>query len=126
MTDAELIKLARKAIKNSFAPYSKTRVGAVILCANGKIFTGCNVENVSYGLTICAERAAIFNAIAAGQKKFTKIAVASNRRRNFSPCGACRQVLAEFSPDIKIIWLDVNNKIKTKKLSQLLPFAFKK
>lgn len=126
MTDKELIKLARQAYKNSYALYSRARVGAAILCSNGKLFTGCNVENASYGLTMCAERVAIYNAIAAGQKGFTKIAIVSNQRREFSPCGACRQVLAEFSPDIMVIWQGKEGKIKSKKLTQLLPSAFKK
>lgn len=126
MTDKELIRLAKKAYKNAYAPYSKAKVGAVLLCSNGKIFTGCNVENASYGLTICAERSAICNAVSAGEKDFVKIAVASNQKREFSPCGACRQVLAEFSPNISVIWLDKNRKVKLKKLSQLLPNIFKK
>lgn len=126
MTDKELIKFARQAYKNSYAPYSRTRVGAALLCSNGKLFTGCNVENASYGLTMCAERVAVYNAIAAGQKEFSKIAIASNQRREFSPCGACRQVLAEFSPNISVIWLDKDGKIKSKRLAQLLPSIFKK
>lgn len=126
MTDKELIKFARQAYKNSYAPYSKVKVGAALLCTNGKLFTGCNVENASYGLTMCAERVAIYNAIAAGQKEFSKIAIASNQRREFSPCGACRQALAEFAPDVTVIWQDKAGKIKARRLSQLLPSAFKK
>lgn len=126
MTDKELIKLARQAYKNSYAPYSRVKVGAALHCSNGKLFTGCNVENASYGLSMCAERVAVYNAIAAGQKNFNKIAIISNQRREFSPCGACRQVLAEFSPNITIIWQDKDGKIKSKKLTHLLPSAFKK
>lgn len=126
MTDNELIKLARQAYKNSYSPYSRARVGAALLCSTGKLFTGCNVENASYGLTMCAERVAVYNAIAAGQKEFSKIAIASNQRREFSPCGACRQVLAEFSPNMSVIWLDKDGRIKSRKLTQLLPSPFKK
>lgn len=126
MTDKELIKLAKQAYKNSYAPYSKSKVGAAILCSDGKVFTGCNVENASYGLTMCAERAAIYNAIAAGQKKFTKIAIASNQKREFSPCGACRQVLSEFNHNITVIWQDAKGKLKTNTLNHLLPSVFRK
>ena len=126
MTDKELIEFAREAYKNAYSPYSRVRVGAAILCNNGKIFTGCNVENASYGLTMCAERVAIYNAIAAGQKQFAKIAITSNQKREFSPCGACRQVLAEFNPRIKVIWRDARGRQKTRQLNQLLPFFFKK
>ncbi len=126
MTDKELIKLAKQAYKNSYAPYSRAKVGAALLCSNGRIFTGCNIENASYGLTVCAERSAVYNAIAAGQKEFAKIAIASNQRREFSPCGACRQVLVEFAPFIVVIWQDIKGKVKSKKLIQLLPSPFKK
>jgi len=126
LTDKELIEFAREAYKNAYSPYSRVRVGAAILCNNGKIFTGCNVENASYGLTVCAERVAIYNAIAAGQKQFAKIAITSNQKREFSPCGACRQVLAEFNPRIKVIWRDARGRQKTRQLNQLLPFFFKK
>lgn len=126
MTDKELLKLARQAYRNSYAPYSRTKVGSALLCSNGKIFTGCNVENVSYGLTMCAERVAVYNAVASGQKDFVKIAITSNQKREFSPCGACRQVLSEFSPDITVIWQDGEGRIRSKGLTQLLPYAFKK
>lgn len=126
MTNKELINLARQAYKNSYAPYSKVRVGAVLLCPNEKLFTGCNIENASYGLTMCAERVAVYNAIAAGQKEFLKIVIASNQKREFSPCGACRQVLAEFSRNITVVWQDEEGKTKTKVLNKLLPSAFKK
>lgn len=126
MTYKELIKLARQAYKNSYAPYSRAKVGSALLCSNGKLFTGCNVEDVSYGLTMCAERVAIYNAIAAGQKDFSKIAIASNRKKEFSPCGACRQVLMEFSPEITVIWEDSDGRIKSKELSHLLPTPFSK
>lgn len=126
MTDKELIRYAKQAYKNSYSPYSRSKVGAAILCAGGKLFTGCNIENASYGLTMCAERVALYNAIAAGQKYFIKIAIASNQKREFSPCGACRQALAEFNEDITVIWQDGDGKIKKGHLSRLLPSVFKK
>jgi cytidine deaminase len=126
MNEKKLIELAKLAYKNSYSPYSKSKVGAALLCKNGKIFTGCNVENASYGLTMCAERVALYNAITAGQKEFTKIAIASNRNREFSPCGACRQALAEFNNDMTVIWQDAKGHLKTSSLSKLMPFAFKK
>jgi len=126
MKEKQLIQMAKHAYKNSYSPYSKAKVGAALLCKNGKIFTGCNIENASYSLTMCAERVALYNAIAAGQKKFTKIAIASNQKREFSPCGACRQALAEFNNNITVIWLDAKGHLKTSNLSKLMPFAFKK
>lgn len=126
MTDKELIKLAKQAYKNAYSPYSRVKVGSALLCKNGKIFTGCNVENASYSLTMCAERVALYNAIAAGQKEFTKIAIASNQKREFSPCGACRQALAEFNHDMEVIWQDKKGNLKTSNLTRLMPYAFKK
>lgn len=126
MKDKDLILLARKAYQNAYAPYSRAKVGAALLTKNGKVFTGCNIENASYGLTICAERVAVANAINNGEKKFTKIAISTNQKREFSPCGACRQVLAEFSPRIQVIWLAETGRIRTRNLKQLLPAAFKK
>lgn len=126
MTDKDLLLLAKKAYKNAYSPYSKVKVGAAILTSKEKVYTGCNIENASYGLSICAERSAVFNAILNGEKKFSKIAIASNKRREFSPCGACRQVLAEFDPHIQVIWQNPKGKIQSTKLTKLLPRAFKK
>jgi len=126
MTDKALMKLAKQAYKKAYSPYSNVKVGAAILCVNGKVFTGCNIENASYGLTVCAERTAVLKAVSSGQTRFVKIAIASDQKREFSPCGACRQVLSEFNHDIAVIWQDADGKIKTQTLSHLLPFAFKK
>jgi cytidine deaminase len=100
-TRAILLRRARAAMKSAYAPYSDFQVGAAVLLSDGRIFTGCNVENASYGLTICAERNAIFAAVAASKKKPVIKAVAVVNRRGVpcSPCGACRQVIAEFGPD---------------------------
>lgn len=126
MTNKELINLAKSAYKNSHSPYSKTKVGAVLVTSKGKIYLGCNIENASYGLSICAERAALYNAVSCGEKNFVKIAISSNKKREFSPCGACRQVLAEFNPKIEVIWQNAKGKMQTAKLTKLLPKHFRK
>jgi cytidine deaminase len=121
-----LIKKAQDVMKMAYAPYSRFKVGAAILTKSGKVFTGCNVENASYGLTMCAERVALFSAIAGGEKDFYSIAIVSNSTKPTYPCGACRQTLFEFAPKIKIIM--VYNKVMVKRilLSSLLPLAFRK
>src|ERR1700724_2517409 len=98
MSDRELIEAAAQARANAYVPYSKFSVGAALLTTSGKVFLGCNVENVSLGLTLCAERSAVAAAIAGGQKDFVAIAVATDSREPAIPCGGCRQVLAEFNP----------------------------
>ena len=113
---------AQEVLKNSYSPYSHFKVGAAIACSDGAIFTGTNIENVSYGLTICAERSAIFAAVSNGHKSFTDLAIASSSGKPAFPCGACRQVLAEFSPNI-VIHLENSNKLYT--LTDLLPNSFK-
>jgi cytidine deaminase len=107
MTDAErkqLIAASCEIRKNAHAPYSKFHVGAALLTKSGKVFTGCNVENASYGLTICAERSAVVSAVTAGEKDWVAIAVATPG--GHSPCGACRQVLVEFAPDLPVLLVD--------------------
>jgi cytidine deaminase len=120
----ELVKAALEVKRNSYSPFSKFRVGAALLCKDGRIFTGCNIENSSYGLTICAERVAIFNAISSGASEFTTIAIISDARDITPPCGACRQVLSDLASDIDIIMVDCKNRNIVLKLSSLLPFAF--
>jgi cytidine deaminase len=119
LVDAALIVRGR-----AYAKYSEFLVGAALLAADGKIYGGCNVENVSYGLTNCAERAAVFSAIAAGQRKFELLAIAS--AGGVTPCGACRQVLAEFAPELPILLVDVDRpgEIVEVNLRDLLPGAF--
>jgi cytidine deaminase len=119
----KLIELAEQAQKKAYAPYSKFKVGAAILCQNGKMYQGCNVENASYGLSCCAERNAVFRAISEGEKDFLAIAIVSSSNEPTAPCGACRQVLNEFSPDIRIIMPGKKGIIETF-LTKLLPFAF--
>lgn len=121
----KLIAAAKAVQKNAHAPYSKFRVGAALLTKNGKVYTGVNVENASYGLTNCAERVAVGKAVSDGHRKFQALAVVAPSA-NLSPCGACRQVLAEFGEMI-VICVDSRNLRKQKQymLSELLPHAFK-
>ena len=120
----DLIANAVQARENALAPFSGFKVGAAIVTADGRIYTGCNVENASYGLTICAERAAVFHAVAAGQKQFQRLALATTG--GATPCGACRQVLAEFAPELPILLINVDqpNAIVEVNLRDLLPGAF--
>lgn len=120
----KLIKSAILVSKKGYAPYSKFLVGTSLLTKDGKIFTGCNVENSSYGLTICAERVAIFKAISEGYLKFKAIAVYCNTSSFTFPCGACLQVISEFSQDMEIIAINREGKYKIKKLKELLPEGF--
>lgn len=119
-----LIRMAEQARQNAHAPFSQFHVGAALLARSGKIFTGCNVENSSYGLTICAERNAIFKAYSHGVHDFTAIAVVSDDPGFTPPCGACRQVLIDLAGDIDFIMVNSKNQLKIMKLKRLLPYAF--
>jgi len=119
---SKLIEAARNARKNAYAVYSNFQVGAAVETANGKIFQGCNVENASYGLTICAERTALASAIAAGEKNFTHLVVATEN--GVSPCGACRQVIWELCGDIPITLVDESGACQATSSAELLPHAF--
>ena len=124
MTDRELVDLAKKAMKNAYVPYSNFKVGAALLDKNGDVHLGCNIENAAYGATNCAERTALFSAVAKGIKEFEKIAVVASSGDYASPCGICRQVLFEFMPDGKVI-LDSDEKgMKVFTARELLPFGF--
>jgi cytidine deaminase len=116
-----LIQHAMHARRSAYAPYSNFHVGAALLTDGGEIFDGCNIENSSYSLTICAERTAVFKAIAAGKKKFRSIAVTSDDHGFITPCGACRQVLSEFSPWLEIIVVTSKGKKKITTLDKLFP-----
>ena len=118
----KLIDAATEARKLAYAPYSGFQVGAALATRAGKIYTGCNVENVSLGLTICAERSAIATVIAQGSKDFVAIAVVTVGKKPAVPCGACRQVMAEFNPSMKIIAVTVDGKEQEFDLAELLPF----
>ncbi len=120
----ELVQAAIDVRQRAYAKYSNFLVGAALLAADGRIFTGCNVENCSYGLTNCAERTAVFSAVAAGQQQFDLLAIASTG--GVTPCGACRQVLAEFAPHLPILLVNVDqpSSIIETNLRDLLPGAF--
>ena len=119
-----LIAAARRAAKAAYAPYSKFRVGAAVLTHTGKIHTGCNVENASYGLSNCAERTAIFKAVAEGERRIVAVAVYTPTRKPTPPCGACRQVIHEFGPKAAIL-CSCNSRVRIEiTLDRLLPGAF--
>lgn len=122
MNDKELIKLALKARQKAYAPYSHYLVGAALLTASGKVYTGVNVENASYGLAICAERTAAVKAVSDGERAFAAIAVATEN--GGTPCGACRQVLNEFGPDMRVLIANATGKYQAMCLSELLPASF--
>lgn len=123
MTNEALLAHAAAARQAAYAPYSQFQVGAAVLTGSGEVFTGCNVENASYGLTICAERAAVFKAVAAGQRDFTALAISLPGAG--SPCGACRQVLHEFAPHLPILLGDEEGQlVRLTSLAELLPEAF--
>lgn len=135
-TQARLLRAARAAAVKAYAPFSKLKVGAAVLAANGRVFSGCNVENSSFGLTVCAERVAIFRAVAAGHREIKAVAVfasapqskISNRKSKMlsltPPCGACLQVISEFSENPEIV-LSNGRAIKTYRLRELLPLGFR-
>ena len=122
VTDETLLALAREAMKRSYSPYSHYPVGAALLCADGRIFEGCNIENASFGLTNCAERTAMFKAVSEGATEFIAIAIAAKTSAPW-PCGACRQVLNEFAPGIRVLvtWDGGNGEMN---LAELLPHGF--
>lgn len=119
--DETLLALARDAMKHSYSPYSSYPVGAALLCTDGRIFQGCNIENASFGLSNCAERTAVFKAVSEGALSFEAIAIAANTKA--WPCGACRQVLNEFSPQMRVL-VTWDGHVEMMNLSDLLPGAF--
>ncbi len=122
VTDEELVALAKDAMKNSYSPYSKYRVGACILAKSGKVYQGCNIENASYGATNCAERTALFKAVSEGEREFTAIAIAGDKSLPW-PCGICRQALSEFAPDLRVI-VACGDERDSLPLNVLLPHDF--
>lgn len=119
-----MIAMARRARDFAFAPFSRFKVGAAIRTRDGRIFTGCNVENASFGLTLCAERTAIFKAISEGTREFSQVVIVTDAAKLTPPCGACRQVLWEFAPDAEVILANVRGRTKRMKMSALLPWPF--
>ena len=122
--DEELIRVASLARQRAYAPYSKYKVGAAIRTKRNKVHSGANVENVSYGMTVCAERTAAFAAVNAGDTAFDAIAIVIDDERLPTPCGACRQVLAEFAPQMRVILATTGGKRKVTTLGELLPDPF--
>ena len=126
MDPNKLIFVAQKAMERAHAPYSNYRVGAVLICTDGTIFKGCNVENAAYGESICAERTAVVSAVAAGKKEFKALAIAASQSPAPFPCGACRQVLSEFcDPDFPI-FVAQGDGFEATTLGELLPHGFGK
>lgn len=121
MTDEELLTAATAVRQNAYVPFSDFRVGAALLDSEGRVFVGCNVENLSFGLTMCAERVGVGSAIASGSDNFTKLAIVSDSPEPVVPCGACRQVLAEFSPSLAIVSATLFGARAEFSLSELLP-----
>lgn len=129
MNEKELVKLAKKAAKGAYVPYSGYTVGAALLCKNGKVYLGCNIENAAYSPTVCAERTAFFKAVSEGERDFEMIAVVGGKdldfKDYFTPCGVCRQVMAEFcGGDFKIIFGKNSDEIEVVTLCDLLPYSF--
>ncbi len=119
-----LLEAARAARENAHAPFSKFKVGAALLTEDGQIITGCNVENATYGLTVCAERVAVFKAVSEGRRRFTHLAVVADTATPTPPCGACRQILWEFGGDVEVILGNRTAEAARHRLSDLLPFPF--
>lgn len=124
MENEYLISYAKKAMGNAYSPYSGFSVGAAILTTEGEVFTGCNVENASFGATICAERCAVMKAVSEGYTSFEKIAIVSSENDLTYPCGICRQFLSEFMEDGIVVVQDKTGNIKEYSLNELIPFAF--
>jgi cytidine deaminase len=123
-SEDSLIEAAKEAARRAYAPYSRFRVGAALLTKSGKVFTGCNVENASYSLAICAERNAIFSAVAAGEREFARMVIFTPTESLTGPCGACRQVMAEFAPNLKVTLVNRSGRSRSYRLSKLLPERF--
>ena len=119
-----LVAAARAARRKAYSPYSGVKIGAAVLTSDGRIFSGCNIENASYGLSCCAERTAIFNAVAAGARRIKAIAVAGESEEFTRPCGACRQVMVEFSPSMLVLMRGGNGFVEDVKAEKLLPKHF--
>jgi cytidine deaminase len=122
--DQLLINAAKQARENAHAPYSNFRVGAALRGSSGRIFGGCNVENATYGLTVCAERVAIFKAISEGERGFSAIAVATDTETLTPPCGACRQLIWEFCGDVPVTLSNLSGKRETIQMKDLFPKPF--
>ena len=126
MTDRKLIEMAKEVMINSYSPYSRFKAGAAVECSDGTVFTGCNIENAAFGTNICAEVAAIAAAVTAGKRAFKRIAIISEGSTYSFPCGSCRQLLNEFSPELEVLCARAEGRYVSYPLSTLLPMAFGK
>lgn len=124
ISNEELARLAREARQHAHAPYSRFRVGAALADSEGRVHTGCNIENATYGLTVCAERVAVFKAISMGVRAFQKIAIASDSADFTPPCGACRQILHEFCGDIEVVLAASDGRTEATTVGKLFPSPF--
>lgn len=126
METVKLIEVARKAMAHAYAPYSRFPVGAALQTDSGMVYGGCNVENASLGLTMCAERTAVFKAVSEGERQFSRLALVASTPEFCAPCGACRQVLVEFAPEMEVIMVNGQGEYQAAKAKDLLPgyFAF--
>ncbi|MDZ7725854.1 MAG: cytidine deaminase [candidate division KSB1 bacterium] len=124
MDTHRLIELAIQARKPELAPYSGFSVGAALLTQTGHVYTGCNIESSSYGLTICAERVALFKALSEGETKFSAIAIVAPGSNGAPPCGACRQLLNDYAPNLFVHIASLNGEVNTETIKDLLPLAF--
>ena len=124
MNDRELLRIAKEASLNAYVPYSGFPVGAALECEDGTVYTGCNVENAAYGDTICAERTALVKAVSEGQRSFVRIAIYGEGKGYCMPCGSCRQVLAEFSPEMEVLCAKAGGSYVSYPLTRLMPYIF--
>ena len=124
MTEQALCDMARSMLERAYCPYSHFAVGAALECDDGTVFTGCNIENAAYSPSICAERTAVAKAVSEGHRKFTRIAVASSGEDYCVPCGVCRQVLEEFSPEIQVLCVNGSGEYRSFSLQELFPHSF--
>ena len=124
MTDRVLVDMAFAMLERSYVPYSHFPVGAALLCEDGTVYTGCNVENAAYGSTICAERTALVKAVSEGRKRFAAIAIAGRSEDYCWPCGACRQMLYEFAPELTVLVARADGQFVKLPLGELLPHGF--
>jgi len=122
--DEKLIQRAKKARANAYSPYSRVKIGTAVLTEDGRIYTGCNIENSSFGLSNCAERTAIFKAVSEGHKKLRAIAIVGESREYTKPCGACRQVMVQFNPRLRIVRVGVDGYRSETTAEELLPEPF--
>ena len=124
MMEKQLCELAVAMLERAYVPYSHFPVGAALLCKDGTVFTGCNIENAAYGATVCAERTAIFKAVSEGRREFDTLVIAGRSDDFCVPCGTCRQVMMEFAPELTVICLNRRGESRKFALRELLPYGF--